>query len=129
MTGRRSKFRWSDEEIRAALGPRQGIPGPNDEEIIRDLAEVGAKHMLARRKGGRKQRMPQTRGEVRRIVIEGLFKRPNEVSLPTHLREHPTSHRTLARIHAYLKECGLGVSEATVLKDVKKLQLRKSRGK
>jgi hypothetical protein len=128
MTARRPKFRWSDEEIRAALGP-WGIPGPNDEQIIRDLAEVGAKHILARREGGRKQRMPQTRGEIRRIVIEGLFKRPNEVSLPTYLREHPTSRRTLARIHAYLQECRLGVSMATVLNDVKKLRLGKFRGK
>jgi hypothetical protein len=40
MTARRPKFRWSDEEIVRAIGP--AIADPDDEIIIRDLAEFGA---------------------------------------------------------------------------------------
>jgi len=72
MTARRAKFRWSNQQIIEALGPH-AIPDPDDERIVRDLAEFGALQILARREGGRKPTIQSARGEIRRIVISAIF--------------------------------------------------------
>jgi hypothetical protein len=128
MTDRRPKFPWSEQQIRGALGPH-GIPDPNDEKIIRDLAEIGAKHILDRRSGGRKPRMPSARGGVRRILVSVIFTGAEDKlpGLPPRFRKTPTSPRTIRKVCEILEQYGWVASEATILKDVRKLGSRNLR--
>ena len=122
MTAGPPKFPWSDEQIRQALGPH-AIPDPDDEKIIRDVAEVGAKHILDRRKGGK---IPTPRAEIRRLLISIIFEYP-EFNLPPRLRKTPTSPATLKKVWEILKQCGLETPEGTILNDVKKIGSRNLR--
>lgn len=130
MTARRPKFPWSDQQIRGALGPH-GIPDPDDKRILRDLADLGAKHILDRRKGGRKPRIVSARGDIRRILVSTIFEGHGGWVglLPPRLRKNPTSPPTLKKVRQILEQCGWKVSEATILKDVKKLGSRNLRKK
>ena len=130
MTARQPKFPWSDQQIHEALGPH-GIPDPDDEKIIRDLAEVGAKHILDRRSGGRKPTISSSRGEIRRMLVSIIFEGQGSWAglLPPRLGKTPTSPRTLRKVRELLEQCGHKVSEATVLKDVRKLGSRSLRKK
>jgi arginine repressor len=128
MARRRRKFRWSDEDIVRALG-FHAISDPHDEEIIRDLAELGASQILARRGGGRTQKPSSARGELRRILILIIFEGEGGFagSLSPRLRKTPTAPPTVRKVHQILLQCGWKVSEATVLNDIKKLGSRKLR--
>lgn len=125
------KFPWSDQQIREALGYLEyhAIPEPKSEIIIRDLAKLGAKQILDRRRGGQERRIPAARGEIRRILVAGIFDGSFPPGLPQRFRKTPTASRTLRKVCEILEQCGLKVSEATVLKDVKKLGSRNLRGK
>jgi hypothetical protein len=129
MTARRAKFRWSNQQIIEALGPH-AIPDPDDERIVRDLAEFGALQILARREGGRKPTIQSARGEIRRIVISAIFEGSGGYAglLPPRLRKTPTSPSTIRRVHQIVGRCGWKVSEATVKNDVKKIGSRNLRG-
>jgi hypothetical protein len=131
MTARQPKFPWSDQKIRDALG-WHAIPYEDDEEIIRALAEVGAKHIMDRRSGGRKPKTQSTRSGVRRILVSVIFtgaeKKPPD--LPPRFRRTPTSPRTIRKVCEILgQKYGWTASEATILKDVKKLGSRNLRQK
>jgi len=131
MTARRSKFPWSDQQIRGAIGPH-GIPDPADDKIIRELAEVGAKHILDRRKGARMPRKSSAPANIRRLLVSVIFKgdpESNWAALSPRLRKTPTSPQTLKKVREILERCGWKISEATILKDVKKLGSRNLRGK
>jgi hypothetical protein len=127
MTNRRPKFRWSDRQIVEALN--RPLPYDEDEIIIRDLAEFGALQILARREGGRKPRTTSARAEFRRLLISIIFKEPGGLRdlLPPRLRKTPTAPPTVRKVHQILGQCGWKVSEATVLKDVKKIGSRNLR--
>jgi hypothetical protein len=127
MTARRPKFRWSDEEIVRAIGP--AITDPDDEIIIRDLAEFGAQQILARREGGRKPRTTSGRAGLRRILISIIFEGHGGWAglLPPRLRKTPTAPPTVRKIWEILGQCGWKVSEATVLNDIKKIGSRNLR--
>jgi hypothetical protein len=130
VTGRRSpsEFPWSDEQVRKAVEPR-GAAIYDEEElrVLQDLAVIGAKHILARRKGGRQRRMSTARGEVRRMLVFWIFD-GSFPGLPPRLRKTPTSPPTVRKVHAILKQCGWTDSEETVLKDIKKLGSDNLRG-
>jgi hypothetical protein len=129
MTGFRSKLRWSDDQIRKALAKRALPYYTNEElEILRDLADVAWNQILARRRGGRTKRQPAVRGEIRRIVVSAIFDGSFTPSLPPRFRKTPTAPPTLRKVSEILKRCGLTASEATVLKDVRKIGTRKLRG-
>jgi hypothetical protein len=118
MAKSRSNFPWSDDQIRKALAPR-ALPVFDDEDLqVRQaLAEEGARHVLARRKGGRKPRDQQVRGEIRRILIMELYR-----SLKPSLRRRPMGTTTITRVRDLLAEkYGFNVSPDTILKDVKKI--------
>jgi len=126
------KFRWSDQQIQRALG-WHGIPDPDDEIIIRDLAEVGAMHILARRRGGRARLAADwstERADIRRLLISMIFAGEIKgVLIPPRLHKTPTSPPTLRKVREILEQCGHRVNEATVLNDVKKLGSRTLSGK
>ena len=129
MTVQRPKFRWSDEEIIRALG-WSAISDPDDEIIIRDLAEFGAQQILARRAGGRKARTTSGRAGLRRILISIIFEGDGDFAglLPPRLRKTPTAPPTVRKVCQILRQCGWKVSEATVLNDVKRIGSRNLRG-
>ncbi len=124
MAKRRAKYPWSDAQIRRAQAPR-ALPIYDDEEekVRDDLLAEGARHLLARREGGRKPRPEQARREIRRLALEGVY-----AALPKLLREKPTGQTTIAKARDLLSRCGFNVSEETVLKDVKKIGTAKLRG-
>jgi hypothetical protein len=119
MSTRRAKFPWSDDQIRNAIG-FHAIPDSVDEKIIRDLAQVGAKHIMDRRRGGRKPNNLTSRAAIRKLLVSIIFS-DREFNLPTRLRKTPTSPPTLRKVCEILNQCGYRVSEMTVLKDVKEL--------
>lgn len=131
MTARPPKFPWSNQQIRDALRylEHHAIPDPTAETIVRDLAEFGAKQLLDRRRGGRERRIPAARGEIRRLLVSAIFDGSIRPGLPQSFRSTPTAPRTLRRVCEILGQCGLDTSEATVLKDVRKLGSRNLRGK
>jgi hypothetical protein len=130
MTGSRSKLRWSDDQIRKALARRALAVYTNEElEILRDLAVVGWNQISARRAGGRIKRQPAARAEIRRILVSAIFDGSFSPGLPPRLRKTPTAPPTLKKVCQILRQCGFIVSEATVLKDVKKIGTRKLRGR
>jgi len=124
MAKHRARYRWSDAQIRNALAPR-ALPIYDDEEqkIRDDLITEGARHLLARRKGGRKPRDQQLRGEIRRILIMDVYR-----SLKPYLRRKPTGTATITRVRDLLAEkYGFSVSSDTIVKDVKKIGSEKLR--
>jgi hypothetical protein len=129
MTARRPKFPWSDQQIIHALGP-QGIPDPDDERIVRDLAVFGAAQILARREGGRKPNIPSARGEIRRILVSAIFEGKDGYAglLPPRLRKTPTAPSTVEKVRQILVQHGWNDSEATILKDIKKIGSSRLRG-
>jgi hypothetical protein len=127
MMARASKFPWSDQQIRDAIAPR-GIPDPAVEEILRGLAEVGARHILARRKGGQRPKEGATRGQIRRILVSAIFDGSLSPGLPPRLRKVPTSPVTVKKVREILGQCGHIVSDATVLNDIKRIGPRSLRG-
>jgi hypothetical protein len=128
MTGRRPKFRWSDQQIIEALN--RAIPYDGDEEVIRDLADFGAMQILARREGGRKPRTTSGRAGIRRILISIIFEGYGGFAglLPPRLRKTPTAPPTVRKVWEILGQCGWKVSEATVLNDIKEIGSRNLRG-
>jgi hypothetical protein len=118
MTARRSKFPWSDAQIRRVFA-RRALPVYTAEElkILLDLAAVGADHILARRTGGRQPRDTVTRGEIRRHLIIESYPR-----LKAGLRKTPTGVRTIGKLRDILaEEYGFDVSEDTIRKDIMKI--------
>jgi hypothetical protein len=128
MTSRRPKFRWSDEEISWAL--YGAIPHPDEEIIIRDLAEFGAKQILARRVGGRKPTNITGRAGLRKLLISIIFDGHGgfKGSLPPRLRKTPTAPPTVRKVCQILQQSGFDVGEATVLNDIKRIGTRNLRG-
>jgi hypothetical protein len=129
MIAGRPKFRWSDDQILRALS-FQGIPDPDDEKIIRDLAEFGAQQILARREGGRKLKASAGRAGLRKILISIIFEGDGGFAglLPPRHRKNPTSPATVRKVCQILHQCRWKVSEATVLNDIKKIGTRNLRG-
>jgi hypothetical protein len=118
MSGSRSKFPWSDEQIHKAL-KRRALPVYTAEEqkILWDLAIVGAEHIFARRAGGQKPKHSGGRAAIRRILIEEAYP-----ELPCNLRKTPTGLETIGALRDILAEkYGFNYSVETIAKDIKKI--------
>jgi hypothetical protein len=118
MTDSSPEFPWSDEEIRRAI-VRRAIPNYTKEElkVLRDLAEVGATHILARRAGGQKRRTPAVLADIRRILVKLVYR-----DLAPGLQKTPTGARTIARIRDVLaEEHTIDVSEDTIRRDIREI--------
>ncbi len=124
MAKSRPGFPWSDQQIRKVL--TRALPVYSDEEfkVLKDLAVVGANHILDRRKGGRHLRDSVVRGQIRRILVTEIYRK----ELTKDLQQTPTGAKTISRICDILAEkYNWNYDRETILKDVKKIGTRKLR--
>lgn len=111
----------SDAEIERALeGLKQGALQIShaDIDLIRELAERGARDLKARRDGGRKPRANSGAVTQRMVVVLDAYRR-----LSLNRQAHHTGKMTLLEIQKSLKKLGLNVTEDTIKNDLQQMDL------